>query len=330
MDFTDIVGHEEIIKHFKSSIEQNKVGHAYIISGEVDSGKKMLARTFAATLQCETGESSPCHKCKSCIKAESGNHPDIITITHEKPNIISVDEIRTKLVDDISTKPYESRYKIYIVPDAELMNTQAQNALLKTIEEPPKYAVILLLTANPDRLLETVKSRCIMLTTRPVRERDMLAYLKGMGLSEDKAYFCLDFAQGNLGKAIKLAGNEEYNRIIDSVVSVLKKIHTMDVDDLGLAIKAIQDFKLSINDYLDLMIMWYRDVLMLKVTGSVDKLLFKAEYNSLRTQASLMSYSTIEDKISAIEIAKQRLVANANFDVTIELLLLTLKENAQG
>jgi DNA polymerase-3 subunit delta' len=102
----------------------------------------------------------------------------------------------------------------------------------------------------------------------------------------------------------------------------------MDVDDLGLAIKAIQDFKLSINDYLDLMIMWYRDVLMLKVTGSVDKLLFKAEYNSLRSQASIMSYSTIEDKITAIEVAKQRLVANANFDVTIELLLLTLKENA--
>jgi DNA polymerase-3 subunit delta' len=330
MDFTDIIGHEEIIKHFKSSIEQDKVGHAYIISGEADSGKKMLARAFAATLQCETGESSPCHKCKSCIKAESGNHPDIITITHEKPNVISVDEIRTQLVDDISTKPYESRYKVYIVPDAELMNLNAQNAILKTIEEPPKYAVILLLTANPDKLLETVKSRCIMLTTKPVRERDMLAYLKGMGLSEDKAYFCLDFAQGNLGKAIKLAGNEEYNRIIDSVVSVLKKIHTMDVDDLSLAMKAIQDFKLSINDYLDLMIMWYRDVLMLKVTGNIDKLLFKAEYNVLRTQASLMSYSTIEDKITAIEVAKQRLVANANFDVTIELLLLTLKENSQG
>lgn len=325
MDFKNIVGHEEIIKHFKSSIELDKVGHAYIISGEADSGKKMLARAFAATLQCEKGGLEPCHECKSCIKFASGNQPDIITITHEKPGIISVDEIREQLVDDITTKPYESKYKIYIIPDAELMNQQAQNAILKTIEEPPQYAVILLLTSNLDKILETVRSRCIILTTKPVRERDMLSYLKGMGLSEDKAYFCLDFAQGNLGRAIKLAGNDEYNRVIESVVSVLKKIHEMDVDDLAVAIKAIQDFKLSINDYMDLMIMWYRDVLMLKVTSNIDKLLFKSEYSTMKTQAALMSYQDIEDKIHAIEVAKQRISANANFDITIELLLLTLK-----
>lgn len=327
MDFKDIVGHEEIIKHFKSSIEQNKVAHAYIINGEADSGKKMLARTFAATLQCEGNGISPCNACKSCNKVATGNHPDIITITHEKEGLISVDEIRTQLIDDVYTKPYESKYKIYIIPDAELLNIQAQNAILKTIEEPPAYAVIMLLTSNINKLLETVRSRCIILNTKPIRERDMLTYLKGMGLNEDKAYFCLDFAQGNLGKAIKLANNEEYTRIIDSVVSVLKKIHEMDVDDLSAALKTIQDFKLSINDYLDLMIMWYRDVLMLKVTGNIDKLLFKSEYTTMKKQAALMSYECIDHKIDAIQVAEQRLMANANFDITIELLLLTLKEN---
>lgn len=326
MDFRDIVGHEEIIKHFKSSIEQGKVGHAYIISGEAYSGKKMLAKTFAATLQCEGNGVSPCNACKSCIKVASGNQPDIIMIKHEKPNLISIDEIREQLVDDIEIKPYESKYKIYIVPDAELMNANAQNAILKTIEEPPQYAVILLLTSNLDRLLETVRSRCITLTTKPIRERDMLAYLKGMGLTDDKAYFCLDFAHGNLGKAIKLANNDEYNKIIESVVSVLHKIHEMDVDDLSLALKAIQDFKLSINDYMDLMIMWYRDVLMFKVTSNLDKLLFKSEYSSIKAQAALLSYQAIEDKINAIDTAKTRLQANANFDIIIELLLLRLKE----
>ncbi len=328
MYFKDIVGHEDIIRHFRSSIEMDRISHAYIISGEVDSGKKMLARAFAATLQCEKGESEACGICKSCIKMASGNHPDIITVTHEKPGVITVDEIREQVVDSITVKPYESKYKIYIIPDAQLMNTQAQNAILKTIEEPPEYGIIILLTTNISKLLDTVVSRCIVLNTKPVRERDMLGYLeKNMGLTEDKAYFCLDFAQGNLGKAIKLADNTEYVRVIDSVVEVMKKIQKLDVDELASAMEHIQKFKMSINDYMDLMMMWYRDVLMLKVTGNIDKLLFKGEYSSIKTQAQVLSYKAIEDKIDAIARAKTRLDVNANFDVTMELLLLTLKEN---
>ena len=328
MYFKDIVGHEDMIRHFKSSIELDKIGHAYIISGEIDSGKKLLAKAFAATLQCESGESEACGKCKSCIKMASGNHPDIITVTHEKPNIISVDEIREQVVDSICVKPYESKYKIYIIPDAQLLNAQAQNALLKTIEEPPEYGIIILLTSNLNKMLETVISRCIVLNTKPVRERDMLEYLmKQMNLTEEKAYFCLDFAQGNLGKAIKLAGNGEYVQIIESVVDVLKKIQNLDVDDLAKALSDIQQFKMSMDDYMDLMMMWFRDVLMLKVTGNIDKLLFKGEYSTMKKQAQVLSYKAIEEKIDAIARAKQRLDVNANFDITMELLLLTLKEN---
>lgn len=155
----------------------------------------------------------------------------------------------------------------------------------------------------------------------------MLEHLvKSLGLTEEKAYFCLDFAQGNLGKAIKLATNSEYVQVIDSVVGVLKKIQDMDVDDLASALEQIQRFKMSINDYMDLMMMWYRDVLMLKVTGNIDKLLFKGEYSTMKKQAQVHSYKAIEDKIDAIARAKQRLDVNANFDVTMELLLLTLKE----
>lgn len=328
MDFKGIVGHEDIIRHFKSSIEMDKLSHAYIINGEVASGKKMLARAFAATLQCEQGGADPCNTCQSCKQAESGNHPDIITVTHEKPNVISVDEIREQVLDSICIKPYKSRYKIYIIPDAQMMNTQAQNALLKTIEEPPEYGILLLLTSNLDKMLPTVLSRCLVLNTKPVRERDMLEYLhKEMGLTEDKAYFCLDFAQGNLGKAIKLATNDEYVQVVDSVVSVLKNIQNLDVDDLAAAVSHIEQFKLSMDDYMDLMMMWYRDALMFKVTGNIDKLLFKGEYSSLKKQAGLLSYKAIEDKIDAIARAKKRLDVNANFDVTMELLLLTLKES---
>lgn len=330
MNFKSIVGHEDIIQHMKSSIEQGKVSHAYIISGEADSGKKMLARVFAQTLQCEAGGTEPCCECTSCKQAESRNHPDIITVTHDKEGMISVDEVREQLVGSMGIKPYKSKYKIYIVPDAEMMNPAAQNALLKTIEEPPEYGVVILLTANINKLLETVQSRCVRLTTKPVRELDMLEYLqKNMGLTEDKAHFCIDFANGNLGRAIKLATHDEYAQIVESVVTVMKRINDLDVDDLSYAVEHIESFKLSINDYLDLMAMWYRDILMLKVTGKIDKLLFRNEYAILKKQAETLSYSGVEEKIDAVMRAKTRLDVNANFDVTMELLLLTLKENCK-
>ena len=107
----------------------------------------------------------------------------------------------------------------------------------------------------------------------------------------------------------------------------LPYIQDMDVEDLERALSVIEQYKLSINDYLDLMMMWYRDVLMFKVTNSVDKLLFKSEYMHLKKQAGMFSYNSIEEKINAIERAKVRLDVNANFDTTMQLLLLTLKEN---
>ena len=329
MGSKEIVGHEDIIAHFKSSIETGNVGHAYIISGDAGSGKKALAYAFADTLECEAGGTEPCGNCQSCLQISTGNYPDIITVTHEKPNLISVDEVREQLVNTVDVKPYKGKYKIYVIPDAELLNVQAQNAILKTIEEPPAYAVILLLTTNLDKLLETVQSRCLKLQTKPIRERDVLAYLMNvMGLTKEKAYFCLDFAQGNLGKAIKLAGNEEYAEIVDSVVNVLTHIGDMDVETLGKAVKDIEQFKMSMNDYMDLMMMWYRDAMMIKITGNVDKILFKNEFSTLKKQAGKLTFKSIEDKIDAIAKAEQRLLANANFEVTIELLLLTLKEEA--
>ena len=161
--FKDVVGHTEIIQYIKNAVSQNKVSHAYILNGERGSGKKMLAKLFAQTLQCEKGGEEPCYECHSCRQAIGNNHPDIIRVSHEKPNTISVDDIRVQINEDIQIKPYSSKYKIYIVPDADMMTVQAQNALLKTIEEPPAYAVIFLLTENAQSLLPTICSRCVML-----------------------------------------------------------------------------------------------------------------------------------------------------------------------
>lgn len=325
--FRDVVGHESIIGHFKSSIEQGKVAHAYLIHGEKGTGKKMLAGLFAKTLQCEAGGTDPCETCRSCIQCDSGNQPDIIWVTHEKPTVISVDDIREQVNNDIIIKPYSSRYKIYIIPEAELMNPQAQNALLKTIEEPPEYAIIMLLTNNLDKMLPTILSRCITLNLKPVGELDMMEYLSRMGIPQAKAKFCVGFAFGNLGKAVRLATSEEYNEIKHDCVQILKDINRMEIYDLIDAVKKMSKYKLDIYDYLDIMMMWYRDILMLKVSGSPDKLLFKEEYATLKQQANYISYEGIENVLKALDKVKVRLEANVNFDIAMELLLLTIKEN---
>lgn len=329
-NFSDIIGHEDIVKHFKSSIELSKVSHAYILNGEKGVGKKTLASVVAKSLQCESGEADPCGKCKSCLQVETGNQPDIIWVKHEKPNVISVDEIRTQLVNDIDLKPYSSRYKIYIVPDSQMMNQQAQNALLKTLEEPPEYAIIMLLTNNVDKFLPTILSRCIVLNFKPVEPLHMMEYLvSNIGVDQEKARFCTDFAQGNLGKAVRLAISPDYNEIREDSVRLLRRISDMEMDEIIQAVKNMGKYKLDIADYIDIMTMWFRDILMVKISNSPNKIIFKHEFSTMKKQASRMSYEGIEKILEAMDKLKVRLEANVNFDIAMELMLLTIKENME-
>ena len=151
-NFKSIIGHEQIIDHLSTALKNNKISHAYIINGDNGTGKHILAEAFAKALQCETGDGDSCGMCHSCLQAESKNHPDIIEVTHEKSGSIGVDDVRSQINNDIIIKPYSSKYKIYIVDEAEKLTPQAQNALLKTIEEPPEYGVILLLTNSMSAL----------------------------------------------------------------------------------------------------------------------------------------------------------------------------------
>ena len=161
--FAAVVGQQDEIQHIKNASVYGRVSHAYLFSGEPGSGKKLLSSLFATLLECRKSSENPCFACESCRKAMNMNHPDIIYVQHEKPDVITVDEIRSQVVSTVGIRPYESEYKVYIIDEAEKMNPQAQNALLKTIEEPPVYAVIMLLSSNPDALLETIRSRCVRL-----------------------------------------------------------------------------------------------------------------------------------------------------------------------
>ncbi len=326
--FKDVIGHNDIISYVQTAVKEDKISHAYILNGERGAGKKLLANLFARILQCEDSGDDLCNECRSCVQAESNNHPDIITITHEKPNSISVDEIRTQVNNDIMIKPYAYKYKVYIIPEADKMTEQAQNAILKTIEEPPQYAIILLLTENGDALLPTIQSRCVMLKLRNVKDVLVKKYLMDqLQIPEYKAQVCTAFAKGNIGRAIMLAESEYFNEIKSEVTMMLRRINEMDIADLGIAVKKANNYKMDISDYFDVVSIWYRDVLMYKATKNIDRVVFQDQMDSIKERAKKSSYEGIENILNAIEIAKIRLRANVNFDLVIELLLLTIKEN---
>ena len=326
--FKDVVGHKDILKYISSAVENNRVSHAYILNGERGSGKKMLANLFAMTLLCETGDNEPCGKCHSCKQAESGNHPDIIRVTHEKPNSISVDDIRTQVNNTVDIKPYQGPYKVYIIPQADMMTPQAQNAILKTIEEPPSYAVFLLLTENAETLLPTINSRCVMLKLRNIKDTLIKKYLmENLEIPDYKADMCTAFAQGNMGRAIMLANSDHFNEIREEAVQLLKHISEMELNEIVAAVKNISVYKLEITDYLDIIMIWNRDVLLYKATKEIDKVVFKDQLQSIKEQARKSSYEGIELILESLEKAKARLKANVNFDLVMELLFLTIKEN---
>ena len=326
--FKDVVGHRDIIQYIKDAVGQNKVSHAYILNGQRGSGKKMLAKLFAMTLQCESGEAEPCGECRSCIQANNGNQPDIITVKHEKPASISVDDVRTQINGDIMIKPYSSPYKVYIVPEADLMTVQAQNAILQTIEEPPEYAVIFLLTENADSLLPTIRSRCVMLKLRNIKDKLVKKYLmEQMQVPDYQADLCAAFAQGNIGRAIMLAKSEHFNEIKEDAIQLMKYIDEMELSEIVAAIKEINKYKLEVADYLDIMTIWYRDVLLYKATKDVGGLVFGDQLKFIKQKASKSSYEGLETILESIEKAKVRIKANVNFDLLMELMLLTIKEN---
>lgn len=324
--FSEIVGHEQIKEHMQAAIRDKKPFHAYLFQGEEGVGKEALARTFAAGLQCQSESADkPCKECVSCRQMESGNQPDVIWVTREKVSL-GVDEIREQLCNTMDIKPFSSPYKIYLVPEAEKMTEAAQNALLKTIEEPPEYGIVILMTSNISALLPTIQSRCLTMEFRPLSTAVVESFVKEHCQVPDyQARASAAFAQGNLGKAMRYAKSEDFIERKDHIISLLRHVEQMDLSEMLAVIKDLGTRKDEVRDYIDLMVLWYRDVLLFKATKDINQLLFQDEASYISREASHRSYEKIEEILQAFEKAKVRLRANVNFDITMELMLLTLK-----
>ena len=328
-DFNSIIGEEQLKSKMKAVAQSGKHSHAYLIVGEKRSGKTTFAYCFAKALQCESEGNKPCGACLSCMQMDTGNHPDVITLQHEKADTIGVNDIRTGLNDDIVVKPYRSQKKIYIIDDAQKMTRQAQNALLKTLEEPPSYAVIVMTATSAEALLPTILSRIVVLPIRPVRDsiiRETL--MKQKQIPDYRADVCVAFARGNLGRALDLATDEAFDESKAEAVALLKGMKEIRYGEIYTRAVAVAKEKNSgaFEQLMDFIRIWYRDALVYKSTNSEEGLIFREDIQYIKKVSKEISYEGFEDIFNALKNAQEMLRGNVNAETVADLLLIAIRD----
>lgn len=324
--FREIWGNARMVEHLKTAAAGGRVSHAYLFVGGAGAGKGMMANTFAKALQCEAkGWATPCGSCKSCVAFDHKNHPDILYVRGEKKNLL-VDDIREQILETVDLKPYQYEKKIYIIEKADTMNIQAQNALLKTLEEPPAHAMFLLLAEREEAFLQTILSRVVTMKLRPLSEADVAAYLvQKAQLSEEEARVYAAYAQGRIGQALELMDDEAFRMMRQELLEKLKALPSMSEGDAYLLAK---DWEIYKNDlrFLDIIEVWYRDLLAAKSLRE-ERYLIQRDQKEAIFRAAAEPPEKLAKKVQAVQQARKRLEQNANFRLTLEVLLMELKEN---
>ena len=328
LDFSDILGQDAVKRHFTAAVTSDRVSHAYMLTGEAGMGKGALASVFAAMLLCERNHLHPCGVCHACRQVRAGTHPDLIRVTHEKPNSISVDEVREQICAEAVIRPFSGKKRVFIVPEAEKMTPQAQNALLKTIEEPPEYVVILLLTESEEALLETIRSRCVKLKMRPVPEQELRrALLSGGGIPEEDAALAVSFARGVPGKAMEMAKSEEFRQRCGLYRKTMEQLPGGSVGTMLEAVAAVREADPGMEEFISFVRMYCRDLLVLKKDRMAKNLIFSGQAASLSRAAGEISLRGAGRILDELERTEDRLRANVSPELALELLLESVRES---
>ena len=293
--FDEIIGNERIKEELRKAILENKISHSYMFVGIEGIGKQMIAKEFARIVLCTNEQEKGCHQCKSCMEFLSHNHPDFLYLEPDG-NSIKIEQIRY-LQRKIQEKPIISNKKVYIINDADKMTTEAQNCLLKTLEEPPDYGMIILIGSNENAFLNTIKSRCMKITFQPIETQYIEQFMeKTYGMTNISPNM-LEAFQGSIGKAILLKDKKEQYQSIEDMVEKLDKTDMTELIKLG---EPLYQSKYEIINILD-----YMNIILLKL----------AKENT--------QYANC---IDIIENTKKRLNQNANYDMCIDNMIFNMWE----
>lgn len=291
--FENIIGNEIVKQKLQKGIELKKVSHSYMFVGTDGIGKKMFAKELSKALMC-LNENASCCKCKSCIEFDSGNSTDYFYIEPQESKSIKIDQIREMQKTTIE-KPIIAKRKTYIINDADKMTKEAQNCLLKTLEEPPEYVTIILIGVNENSFLSTIKSRCTIIHFNELKKDELKRYLQKENIELEEEM--LDLAEGSIKQVLKLKQNEEMYKNIYGIFKNIAKINPIDL------VKKADILYKSKDEILE-------------VLGSINIMLLKLSYQNI-------NYAKC---IDIVEDTKRRLLANSNFDMCIDNMLFSIWE----
>jgi len=325
--FEEIRGNTPLVEQLRRSAASGRSSHAYLFLGGAGAGKRLIANTFAKALQCE-GEKRPCDSCKSCHAFNHGNHPDVIYFQPLKNGkTYTIEDVREQLLETVDLKPFQYEKKIYIIEKADTLNIQSQNALLKTLEEPPAHAVFLLLAERAEAFLPTILSRVVVMKIRPLSAETIADYLMQAGHLAEESHILSAYAQGRIGQALELVEDEGFREMRQDILGKLEALPSMSEGDAYLLAK---DFEVYKNDlrFLDIMELWYRDLLTAKSLREEEYLIQRDKKDAI-FRAAKEPAALLAKKAAAVRTARMRLAQNANFRLTMEVMLMDLKETGK-
>ena len=292
--FENILGNDKIKNELINSVKQNKYSHSYLFLGTSGIGKRLIAREFAKMILCE-GEEKYCGKCKSCLEFDSNNNPDFLEIEPDGNNV-KIEQIR-EMQRKIAEQPIISEKKVYIINEADTMTREAQNCLLKTLEEPPEFANIILIGANETNFLSTIKSRCTIIKFNNIPDEEIKKYLEQKYELENVPKSIILASSGSIGKAEIIKDKQELYSAVDEAINNIEKMDLIDTLKKADIIYKSQEDKNEILEYIN--IVFFK----------------KAKQNTKYLNC-----------INIVEDAKKRLKANSNYNMTIDNMIMTIWE----
>ena len=309
-----IIGHHQILKQLYHAIASNRVAGAYLFVGVANVGKETVALNFAKSINCRTSDEGACGTCLSCRKADDGNHPDL-QIIRPSGAWIKIDQIR-ELQKRIIYRPLEGVRKVYILTEAERMNLEAANCLLKTLEEPPADSGLILLTTNLDALLPTIRSRCQIIPFHPLVVSELAGHLmERFDIDQSQALRVAATTGGAVGKALTLLQDgASFEEEIPEIMIANNRL-----DAFRIAEKWTQQ-----PEALDHLVTWYRDLVLLHQGAPTDLLTHVHHVEQLKQLTARYSRLQLQSAIKAIFETKAMLQRNVNATLALEVLALKL------
>lgn len=319
-----VYGHDWAVEHLRRGLRHGRVRHAYLITGPEAIGKEALVRAFMMALNCTHADSDwrPCGECRSCRLIGSGNHPDVIYAEHDaNTGALKIEEVRT-VCQKLALKPFESNYRIALFRDFDKARGPAQDALLKTLEEPPPQALLILLAPSVESLLPTIVSRSQVINLRPVALETVYGTLiQHKGISSDQAELLASLSSGRLGWALRVVDDPGLLEQREAGLGLLEQVVGMSRARRFEVAEDLAKDKLAIYPLVELWQSYWRDVVLL-ATGSPVPIANQDRRLSLEQLAREL---TPEEAISALEAtcsARDQLALNLNLRLALEVLFL--------